>query len=236
MDEMNLCLFEVMLGYTKNRELMEINSNLECYVQTKEEEILLETNFARSTAEISSVYLNTGSSSEGLWFLGNDFDSLAVLPNTSVKFDQNLPIGENTETNILLADTRFSPLGFCYLMVLFPNQMNTCERASLTTYGSDCYINRVEFQQEIQRKTVFLEHATIQGPSFELPPERDHVPAFKCLDWPLECHEYFSRKRSWPCQRLLKGIQQDGIHVVFKPFVNKTNSNIIDPLEFVTSF
>ena len=50
---------------------MEINSNLECYVQTKEEEILLETNFARSTAEIMYlyVYLNTGSSSEryGFW-------------------------------------------------------------------------------------------------------------------------------------------------------------------------
>ena len=146
---------------------------------------------------------------------------MAVIQNVSVKF--NL---DETLDGHFHADSSNSPLGFCRL-----KSISSVFKEFVDSTG---FMVRQQLQNEIQQNTTYLKKSNIQGPSFEIEPNIDHVPALKCLDWPKISLGFFKRKRYCPSQNLLKTIKANGIHVVCKSSTDDVE--LSDPYEFRTSF
>ena len=230
--DVNEFLCKAMIDYTSNRKLAEVGSDIMEYLNNWQVNQLMQktSDYPLFKDRGRFFYMETGSSSEGLGFLGNDTDTMIILPDIFVTF------GISDRVNYLTLDSKFCNKGFCYISVSQANfEFFELDKSSSVLINGKFYLKRDAFLSIIQPNIMHIEHSVgMAGPSFIMPSGDDYVPAVKCVGWYEDCDQFFKRKRYWPPQELLDEIYKKGMHIVFTSFRDCENSD--NPLEYRFSF
>ena len=196
--DVNEFLCKAMIDYTSNRKLAEVGSDIMEYLNNWQVNQLMQktSDYPLFKDRGRFFYMETGSSSEGLGFLGNDTDTMIILPGIFVTF------GISDRVNYLTLDSKFCNKGFCYISVSQANfEFFELEKSSSVLINGKFYLKRDAFLSIIQPNIMHIEHSVgMAGPSFIMPSGDDYVPAVKCVGWYEECDQFFKRKCYWSPQ------------------------------------